>query len=268
MDHLSSSQITLYLQCGLKYKYQYIDMLPKPFRPSALAFGSVLHSALQWLHEERMKGKNVSLDLLYRIFDADWYTQKLSAKIRFKDGEQEIALIHLGKEFLGMYIKEKLNPTKGCEIPFTVPLFNPETGEDLGITLHGYLDRVEEDDTIVEYKTSAQTLGVDDLDSRIQFTAYSYAYSILHHKEPKSIKVVNFVKGKKPKLVISETKRTKADYKGFLLVATQVFLGIKSNLFMPRTGFWCKECEYANVCPMWNRQAITPATKQIQREAA
>lgn len=268
MDHLSSSQITLYLQCGLKYKYQYVDLLPRAFRPSALAFGSVLHSALQYFHEEQMKGKTVSLDLVYRIFDADWYSQKLSAKIRFKEGEQEIALIHLGKEFLGMYLKEKLGSTKGCEIPFTVPLFNPDTGEDLGITLQGYLDRVEEDDTIVEYKTSAQTLGADDLDSRLQFTAYSYAYQILHHKAPKSIKVVNFVKGKKPKLVISETKRSKADYKGFLLTATQVYYGIKSNLFLPRTGFWCKECEYADRCPMWNRINNASEVKQVRKEAA
>lgn len=253
MDHLSSSQITLYQQCGLKYKYQYIDLLPKPFRPSALVFGSVVHSALQYLHDERIRGKKVSLDTLYRIFDADWYSQKLSTEIRFKENEQEITLIHLGKEFLGMYYKEVPRPIKGSEIPFTVPFYHPDTGEDLGVTLQGFLDLVEEDDTIVEYKTSATTLSAHDLDTRHQFTAYAYAYEILHHKPPKAIKVVNFVKGKKPKMVISETKRSRSDYKGFLFMAMQVLNGIKAEQFLPRMGFWCKECEYANICPLFNQ---------------
>lgn len=268
MDHLSSSQITLYQQCGLKYKYQYIDLLPKPFRSSALAFGSVVHSALQYFHDERMKGKTVSLDLLYRIFDADWYTQKLSANIRFKEGEQEIVLIHLGKEFLGMYFKESPKSIKGSEIPFTVPLYNPDTGEDLGVTLQGFLDLVEKDDTIVEYKTSAQTLSAQDLDTRHQFTAYAYAYEILHHNPPKAIKIVNFVKGKKPKMVVSETKRSRSDYKGFLFVAMQVLNGIKAEQFMPRMGFWCKECEYANICPLFTKFGTRSAEKKPQEVTA
>lgn len=264
MDHLSSSQINVYLLCGLKYKYHYLDKLPKPFRPSALLFGGALHAALQWFHEERMKGKETSLDMLYRIFDADWYSQKLGGTIRFKEGEQEMALTHLAKEFLAMYAKEKHKPVEGCEVRFTVPLVNPVTGKDLGIVLEGYFDMVEADETIVEYKTSAQTLSTDDIDSRLQLTAYSYAYELLHHKPPKGLKVVNFVKAKKPRMVVSETKRDKHSYKGFLHVATEVFNGINAGIFVPHMGYWCKDCEYANICPLWKRQDTVVTTKKAQ----
>jgi len=254
VDHLSSSQITLYLQCALKYRYQYIDNLPKPFRSAALAFGSALHSALAWLHEERMHGNGVSLDALYRIFDADWYSQRTDVQIRYKDGEQEMELAVLGKSFLALYAQEPQKKVQGCEVPFTVPLVDPATGEALGMDLEGFLDLVETDGTIVEFKTSAQALNPSDIDSRLQLTAYSYAYELLHRRPPKGIKVVNFVKAKKPRIEIVETKRTKADYAGFFFVAREVLKGIRSEVFFPRLGFWCKECEYAAICPLWQRK--------------
>ena len=251
MDHLSSSQITLYLQCGLKYKFQYIENRPKPFRPAALAFGSALHSALEWLHKERIKGNGASLDMLYRIFDSDWYTQKLDTEIRFKTGEQDMELAVQGKEMLALYMREPQKKLQGCEISFTVPMVDPATGEALGIDLEGFLDLVEADGTIVEFKTSAVALSASDIDSRLQFTAYSYAYEFLHRKPPTGIKIVNFVKTKKPRIEVMETSRTKADYAGFFLVAKEVLKGITSEVFAPRLGFWCKECEYAAICPLW-----------------
>lgn len=253
MDHLSSSQITLYLQCGLKYKYQYLDHLPKPFKPAALAFGSALHSALEWLHKERMKGKAAPIETLHRIFDADWHFQKSEAAIRFKDDEQEMGLAVLGKEMLSLYLREPLKKLQGCEIPFTIPLADPDTGEDLKMDFEGYLDLVEADGTIVEFKTSAVPLSASDIGSRLQFTAYSYAYELLHRKPPRGIKIVNFIKSKKPRIAVMETKRTQADYAGFLFVAKEVLKGIASGVFFPRPGFWCKECEYAAVCPLWQR---------------
>jgi len=254
MDHLSSSQITLYLQCGLKYKYQYIDNLPKPFRPAALAFGSAFHSALAWLHEQRMRGNGVSLEMLYKIFDADWFTQKVDTEIRFKDGEQAMELGILGKEMLALYMREPQKKLQGCEVHFNVPLIDPVTGKSLEMDLEGFLDLVEADGTIVEFKTSAQSLSSSDLDGRLQFTAYSYAYEHLNRKPPRGIKIVNFVKAKKPRIAVVETKRTKADYIGFFFVVKEVLKGITSEVFFPRPGFWCKECEYAAICPLWQRK--------------
>jgi len=103
IDHLSSSQINLYLQCSLKYKFQYIDKIPRPFKPSGLALGSAIHSALAWLHRERMNGNRVTLKKLYKIFDSDWYSQKVDTEIRYKDGEEEMKLVVLAKEMLGLY---------------------------------------------------------------------------------------------------------------------------------------------------------------------
>lgn len=149
-EYLSASRINLYMQCSLKYKFRYIDKLPVPFKSSGLVFGSAVHSALDWLHRERMNGNGISLERLYRILEADWYAQKLELDIRFKEGEDEERLVLLAREILGLYFHEPTNEIKGAEIPFTVPIINPSTGEKLEVNLEGFMDLIEKDGTIVE----------------------------------------------------------------------------------------------------------------------
>jgi putative RecB family exonuclease len=251
MNHLSNSQINLYLQCSLKYKFQYVDELPKPFKSSGLAFGSAVHSALSWLNKQRMNGNSVSLERFYKIFDADWYSLKAENEIRYKAGEEEMKLTVLGKELLGLYFEEPYKKVKGTEIPFVVPIVNPQTGQRLGIDLEGIIDLIEEDDTITEFKTSAQIMDPKEVDTHLQLTIYSYAFEALTHRPPKLLRVIDFVKTKKPKLIPLETKRTKADYQRFFFLSGQVLKGIRSQVFFPRSGFWCKDCEYGEHCRNW-----------------
>lgn len=251
MDHLSSSQINLYLLCSLKYKFQYVDKLPKPFKSSALVFGSAIHSAISWFSKEKMNGNGISLDRLFRILEADWYAQKVDQVIHYKDGETEMKLVIMAKELLNQYINLPFKEIMGTDIPFTIPLINPVTGETLGINLEGYIDLMEKDETIVEFKTSNQAMDQKDVDDHIQLTAYSYAYEMLHQRPPKNLKIVNLVKTKKPKINPFETKRDKSDYQRFFYLAGQVMKGIESKIFFPKASFVCKDCEYGEPCRDW-----------------
>jgi putative RecB family exonuclease len=103
IDHLSASQLNLYLQCSLKYKFQYVDKLPKPFKSSGLVFGSCVHSAMAWLHKQRIAKKAVDLEQVQRIFLADWYANRVEADIRYKQGENETNLQMMGRELLSQY---------------------------------------------------------------------------------------------------------------------------------------------------------------------
>lgn len=250
MAYLSSSQITLYMQCSLKYKFQYIDLLPKPFKSSGLAFGSALHSALSWFHRESMNNGGVSLEKLYKIFDADWYSQRTETEIRYKENEEEEKLIVLAKEMLALYYKLPPQKAKGTDVFFSVPLDEPENGRSL-IDLEGFIDLIEEGEAITEFKTSAQMLDSREVDQSLQLTIYSYAYEKLYQKPPRMLKLVDFVKSKKPKLIVFETKRDNNSYMRLFGVALQVINGINQKVFFPRTGFWCKDCEYAEECQAW-----------------
>jgi hypothetical protein len=46
-DTISVSQINLYRTCSLKYRFQYIDQLPRLVRAAGLVFGSAVHKALE-----------------------------------------------------------------------------------------------------------------------------------------------------------------------------------------------------------------------------
>ena len=115
ISHLSSSQIRLYLQCGLKYRYQYIDNLPRLFRPAALAFGSALHSALSFLHTAMINGNGISLEKLIKVYETDWYSQTVETDMHYKDGEGADKLLPLGREMPRSLLSPASQPVKGSE---------------------------------------------------------------------------------------------------------------------------------------------------------
>jgi putative RecB family exonuclease len=258
MDHISASQITLYILCSLKYKFQYIDKIPRPFKSSGLAFGSVMHSAIEWLHKQRIKGRQVLLEKLHKIFESDWFAQKVDTKIQFKEDEDEVKLLLAGKEMLGLYFNSPSNEIVSAEVPFhDLPLINPSTGEELEIPLEGFIDLIEKGDIVTEFKTSARSMDPESLNDHLQLSVYGYAYRTLFGREPKVLKIINFVKTKTPKMVPIETSREKRDYERLFNIAKQVLLGTEAGVFFPRTSFMCKDCEYEDLCRKWdgNRRA-------------
>jgi putative RecB family exonuclease len=256
LDHLSSSQLRLYLQCPQKYQFQYIDLIPKTFRPSALAFGSAFHSALSWFHKAELAGAKVTQEQLAKVFETDWYSQKADENIHYKDSDDDMRLVVMGREMLSMYLRFPHRPqVKGSEIPFTIPLVHPINGNELGVNLEGYFDIIERDDTIVEFKTSAQVMSYFDIQSMMQLTAYGYAFKQLYGRAPKKFKVINFVKNKKPRIEVTETRRVDEDYEVFFNIVEKILQSITGGIFYPRAGFWCKECEYAHICPLWQSKA-------------
>ena len=176
---------------------------------------------------------------------------EIETDIRYKEGEEEMKLVIMGKEMLNMYFHQTPPKVKGSEVPFTLPLVNPVTGESLGINFEGFMDLVEEGDVITEYKTSQQAMNQSDADSHLQLTAYSYAYEAIHQKLPKLLRIVDFVKTKKPKVLSLETRRDKKDHLRFFALVSHVLKSIRAGIFFPREGFMCKDCEYAGPCKTW-----------------
>jgi len=60
------------------------------------------------------------------------------------------------------------------------------------------------------------------------------------------------IKPRKPKPVTLETRRDAESHQWLQAIAAQVLKGINQKLFFPRTGFWCKDCKYAEHCQTWH----------------
>jgi putative RecB family exonuclease len=152
MEPVSVSQVQAYLACPLKYRFQYIDRIPAPWRPAALAFGSSIHSAIEWFHRERLAGRSPTIEDVIGIFEADWYAANLGPVV-FGDRESKEGLGEKGAELLRLYVIE----TDGAlpariEERFEVDLVDPVTGEVLDVRLHGAIDLID-GDTLVDLKT-------------------------------------------------------------------------------------------------------------------
>lgn len=252
IDHLSASQINLYLMCSLKYRFHYVDRLPKPFKSSGLAFGSVIHSSLDWFHKQRKQKRQVTLDDLHRILSADWFCQTCEEEIRYKDGEDEQKMLFLARELLSLYFHSPLNGIVDSEVSFRIPLANPGTGETLAVPLEGFIDLIETNDVLTEFKTSAKTMAANDLEDILQLSIYSYVYRMLFGREPQALKVVNFVKTKTPKMnVLEGIARQEKEYIWLFHLANEVLKGIRSGVYFPRKSFLCGDCEYETPCKEW-----------------
>lgn len=254
-DHISVSQINLYLLCPLKYRFTYVDKLPRPFKPIAFAFGSAIHSAVEWWHKKRMEGKSPGWSEVAKIFGADLNAQKCDTLV-FADGQSESELLEKGKAMLAAYLKEyDGGHAEAVELPFRVPLADQESGEVLDIPLDGFIDLVEEGHVVVDLKTAARAYSVFDVSQNLQLTAYSYAYEHLYGKRPK-LRLDCLLKTAKPRLERIETERDQGDHVRFFHIAKAVSEAIRSEHFFPCPGWQCKDCEFYKPCQAWRSEPL------------
>ena len=101
---LSVSQVNAYLACALKYRFQYVDKIPRPWRVAAMAFGSSVHAAVEFLHKERMNGRGRDLTAVLKVFDADWYAQNVEPLV-FSERESKEGLAEKGRAMLQLYLE-------------------------------------------------------------------------------------------------------------------------------------------------------------------
>ncbi|MBL7197071.1 MAG: PD-(D/E)XK nuclease family protein [Candidatus Omnitrophica bacterium] len=92
MRALSHSQITLYLQCPLKYKFKYIDGLKEKPR-SYLSFGKSVHGALEFLFGSKFQTPPSQEEVLVK------YT-KVWIKEGYKDKKEEDQYLEYGKSII------------------------------------------------------------------------------------------------------------------------------------------------------------------------
>lgn len=246
----SISQIQAYLGCPLKYRFQYIDQIPRPWRPAALVFGSSVHAAIEWFHKERLAGSTPVVDDVLKIFDADWFAQTLEPVV-YAGAETKEDLQAKGRAMIRLYVEEPhVAEPVAVEQGFELELADPETGELLAVHLRGFIDLIEQGDTVVELKTAARALPPGDLDRHLQVSTYALVYLLLHRVVPK-LRLDMLLKTKTPRLERFETTRTSADLAWTARLIERTARAIEAGHFYPNPSWRCTECEYFAQCQRW-----------------
>lgn len=246
-DHLSVSQMDLYMACSLKYKFTYIDELPKPFKPAALAFGGAVHSVIEWFNKGRASGQTFKEQELIDIFEADWWAANTGILL-YKNGDTKNTLLELGMSLIALYFKESQKADiVGVEQPFEVLLIDPETLEKLELPLVGRFDLVEKGPVIVDLKTAGRKWTQEDVDMNLQLTGYSFAYYLKNERIP-DLRLDVLLKYKTPRMERMLTSRSVNDFRKFFYLAKQVVKGVKSEVFLPQKSWRCTDCEFRQQC--------------------
>src|SRR5258707_13641682 len=100
---ISVSQVNAYLACPLKYRFQYVDKIPRPWRVAAMAFGTSVHAAVEWFHKQRINGGSPEIDSVLQVFDADWYAQNTEPLV-FSERESKDSLDEKGRAMIQLYV--------------------------------------------------------------------------------------------------------------------------------------------------------------------
>ncbi|MFM7232374.1 MAG: RecB family exonuclease [bacterium] len=247
---LSISQVNCYLGCPLKYRFQYVDQIPRPWRVAAMAFGTSVHAAVEWFHKERMSGGSPKLPEVLKVFDADWYAQNVEPLV-FSERESREGLAEKGRAMLQLYV-ESTNGVKpaAVEQSFELDLADPETGEVWDVRLRGVIDLVEEGDVLVDLKTAGRTLESGGLERHLQLSAYALAYLLVHGQIPR-LRLDMLLKTAKPRLERHETTRSLDDLVWTARLIREVALAIQTEHFFPNPSWRCTECEYFAHCQQW-----------------
>lgn len=248
---ISISQVQTYLACPLKYRFQYVEKIPKSFRPAALAFGSSVHVSVEWFHRERVAGRRPSLTEMLQIFEADWFAQT-SEPLAFSDREDFQALMHKGREMLRLYFGDTSTspPPAAVEEPFEVALSDPETGQDLEVHLRGIVDLIEDDGTLVDLKTAGRTMDAEGLERHLQLSTYALAYLLLYGEIP-PLRLDMLLKTKQPRLERLPASRTLPELSWTAQLIREVADAIETQHFFPNPSWRCSDCEYLAHCQAW-----------------
>lgn len=250
MLRLSASRIQTYLACPLRYRFRYVDKIPAPWRPAALAFGSSIHAAAEWFHRERFEGRQPTADQVLEIFRADWFAQNLEPLV-FGDRDSRESLDEKGRAMLALYV-EKANGAapRFIEERFETDLADPETGEALDLKLLGVIDLVDHEGTLVELKTGARRYSRGDVDRHLQLSLYALATFLITGRIP-DLRIDLLLKTKEPKLERYRTSRTLEDLGWTARLVRGVGQAIESDHFYPSPSWQCTECEYFGNCQSW-----------------
>lgn len=251
IKHLSYSQISTYLMCGLRYRFQYVDLIPPAFTASSLVFGQAIHEAVGAFYQQHLLGDTLRPDEMVDVYRQAWASRD-GAEIRFFNGDNENTLTEKARLMLTVF-HESFDPSVqvlGIEEFFEVQLA-PEVPP-----FQGYIDMIEQQPdgsiTVADLKTCSKKPSASQAHSNLQLTAYSIGAGALGFEPDQlTLRLDCLTKTKNPELVRHETTRTAEQRERFVKLVRHIWSAIEHHAFFPREDWQCSQCAYAQHCKNW-----------------
>jgi putative RecB family exonuclease len=257
--HISFSQLNMFLNCPLKYKFKYVEGQKPDTIGSGLIFGKAIHESAAVYYRSIMDGDIAPESVADQVFEEAIQKSLDESPVTFKKGEDQASILTKGKELISLlYKRERTNKVLLVEHPVATMLTDDITGEvSDNMALFGILDLVEEDDEgnriIVDLKTSATRYDDFKVQSDQQMTFYA-ELAVANGLMDDSNGLFRFdvlLKQKTPSLESYYTVRSADDRRRLKRTLTNVLHAIEVGCFYPNPNWMCQDCGFKAQCKDW-----------------
>lgn len=233
---LSYSAISTYLSCPLRYKFLYVYEFQTPAW-YLQNYGASIHRTLESIHKLALDGIEIDASVIEQELNKNW------VPFRYADEEREQEWKSKAFNLIKRYVEnfnERFQRIEDVEKYFAYSTENYVLTGEIDLLCRTKDGKSFE---IVDFKTRA-VKGLQIMHAKLQLNLYALALSknnnignlVVHMLEDNKIK--NFDWNKK---VEEETKR----------IIEITCDSIKNERFEPKKNYFCGECEFKFVCPLW-----------------
>lgn len=240
--HLSATRVISYRTCPRQYRYRYVDGLPALMTPQ-LAFGRVIHETLAEMQRECMEtGRPLDRQQGIEEFRRRWAALvREEASLFESEAPSAVGYPALAEVILGNCAAElEARPLPlAVEFPFAV-----RWGDD---TLVGFVDRIDETDEgieIIEFKTGKRKPSPREVAEDLQLLLYTYGVGEALGL-PVRRAVYQHLRSGSSLLAERDEDACSQQVNDVL---SRVAPAIKAGRYPPRNGWWCRFCDYRQIC--------------------
>ncbi len=243
---LSYFSVDDYRTCPLKYKY--IQILQVPIREHhTVIYGKALHDAVQAYFRHKMRGKPVTREELWAVFEGSWVSRG------FLSREHEEQRLEAGRQTLSRFYDRE---EEAGTIPTYVEReFGFTVGRDRVI---GRWDRVDvsgEQVVIIDYKSSdvrQPKEATRRARESLQLAIYALAYRQMYSQIPTRVELHFLESG-----LIGATQETEEEIEKTAEIIKEVAAGIRARDYTANPSYMaCGYCAFREICPgAWGTQS-------------
>jgi hypothetical protein len=238
-DILSPSSLSKFTGCGAKYRFSKVDKLPDP-PTGALCVGSSFHTAIGANLEQKIETKqDLPAAGVVAIYREAWAVK--SAETEFRDDEMPADLKAQGEALTVKYLEESCPEIQPAAVELHV------SGRIGGVLVQGFVDLLETNGRIRDYKTAARKPSEINPDYRFQVATYAQITPGATGK----VQVDTLTKTKVPALVSQDFTVDQADVDQTAKMFPLVQQAIRAGMFLPnRQSNLCsrKYCAFWRAC--------------------
>jgi putative RecB family exonuclease len=240
MRPLSYTQISLYQNCPLCYKLQYIDGL-EPKEKGYFSFGTTMHDCAEHFFKVKVPPPPTLAQML-DFYERRWLPEG------YQSAEEEAEYKAYGREMLTKFWEihqPDFRMPIAVEHKFTIDIGN--------VKLTGRIDRVDKLDSgglaIIDYKTNLELFTQEYLEKDLQLTLYQLAVEKAWFLPVERLTLYHF----RSNTPVSCPPRQEAQLEEARRIVLEVAEGIQAGNFPAKESAYCP-CDFPQYCPYYQHK--------------